>query len=319
MPWKFDNALRLTAFLAVALCPARSVRAEAQVIHGTDRFTFSYRVTLPRITGEARIWIPLARSGPFQDVTAQPIPAIPGVRTVRDQSGENEILTMPVTPAESGSSIEIDYTVVRREREGSPAAGDTSPDLRPDRLVPVNETFRALAEKVTAGKPDAFSKGRALFDYVLAEVKYDKSGTGWGMGDAMRACSVRKGNCTDFHSLFIALARSAGIPARFAIGFTIPADRDEGPVSGYHCWAEFLADGRWIPVDISEAWKNPALADYYFGHQPANRFELTRGRDLVVDPAPVSGPINFLIYPLLEIDGRPATAENQFSFHRLKS
>jgi hypothetical protein len=44
---------------------------------------------------------------------------------------------------------------------------------------------------------------------------------------------------------------------------------------------------------ISEAWKNPKLADYYFGHNPANRFELTKGRDLVVDPKPESGPINF--------------------------
>jgi hypothetical protein len=48
-----------------------------------------------------------------------------------------------------------------------------------------------------------------------------------------------------------------------------------------------------VPVDISEAWKNPRLAGYYFGHNPANRFELTKGRDLIVDPAPASGPINF--------------------------
>ena len=35
---------------------------------------------------------------------------------------------------------------------------------------------------------------------------------------------------------------------------------------------EFFAGGSWVPVDISEAWKNPKLADYYFGHNPANRF-----------------------------------------------
>jgi len=57
-------------------------------------------------------------------------------------------------------------------------------------------------------------------------------------------------------------------------------------------------------VDISEAWKNPRLAGYYFGRNPANRFELTKGRDLIVDPAPASGPINFLVYPLLEMKRR---------------
>ena len=47
-------------------------------------------------------------------------------------------------------------------------------------------------------------------------------------------------NCTDYHSYFIALSRSAGIPARFAIGAAVPSGRDEGGISGYHCWAEFF-------------------------------------------------------------------------------
>jgi len=148
-------------------------------------------------------------------------------------------------------------------------------------------------------------------------MRYDKSGTGWGHGDALYACDARTGNCTDFHAYFIALARSIGIPARFAIGATIPADKNEGTIDGYHCWAEFLADGRWVPVDISEAWKNRKLADYYFGHNPANRFELTKGRDLVVDPEPESGPINFLVYPLLEMNGQVMKPETTFEFRRI--
>jgi len=44
---------------------------------------------------------------------------------------------------------------------------------------------------------------------------------------------------------------------------------------------------------------------------------LSRGRDLVVDPGPVSGPINFLAYPVLEIGGKPAKAKVEFSFNRL--
>lgn len=148
-------------------------------------------------------------------------------------------------------------------------------------------------------------------------MRYDKSGTGWGRGDAVYACDARTGNCSDFHAYFIALARSIEIPARFAIGATIPADKNEGAIEGYHCWAEFFAAGRWVPVDISEARKNPQLADYYFGHNPANRFELTKGRDLVVDPAPATGPINFLAYPLLEINGKVVKPETSFAFKRI--
>src|SRR5207248_1419479 len=166
-------------------------------------------------------------------------------------------------------------------------------------------------------KTSDVERAKALYDHVLGRMRYDKSGTGWGRGDAMFACDARTGNCTDFHAYFIALARSIGIPARFAIGATIPAEKNEGVIDGYHCWAEFFAGGRWIPVDISEAWKNPKLAHYYFGHNPANRFELTKGRDLVVDPEPASGPINFLIYPLLEIRGKMVKAETTITFRRI--
>jgi hypothetical protein len=60
-------------------------------------------------------------------------------------------------------------------------------------------------------------------------------------------------------------------------------------------------------------------ADYYFGHHPANRFELSQGRDLLIDPQPASGSINFLVYPLLEIAGKPVKMETEFSFHRVKA
>ena len=82
------------------------------------------------------------------------------------------------------------------------------------------------------------------------------------------------------------------------------------------CWAEFYAEGKWWPVDISEGDKYSNLTTYYFGHHPANRIELSRGRDLVVEPGPDSGPINFLAYPVLEISGKPATAKVEFSFKR---
>jgi hypothetical protein len=61
------------------------------------------------------------------------------------------------------------------------------------------------------------------------------------------------------------------------------------------------------------------LANYYFGHNPANRFELTKGRDLIVDPAPASGPINFLVYPLLEMDGKIVKPETSLAFRRTRA
>jgi transglutaminase-like putative cysteine protease len=143
-----------------------------------------------------------------------------------------------------------------------------------------------------------------------------KFGSGWGKGDAVYACDAKTGNCTDFHSYFIALCRAVDIPARFAIGAAIPSERNAGGIDGYHCWAEFYTDGRWWPVDISEADKCSSLSTYYFGHHPANRIELSRGRDLVLEPGPASGPINFLAYPVFEVNGKPAKVKVEFSFTR---
>jgi transglutaminase-like putative cysteine protease len=277
-----------------------------------------YRVKLPEIKGDARVWIPLAKTDAFQNVTEQQVNIPMKWEKVHDRDYGNDICVLYPKASDSGKTIELRYRVVRKEKTAYPAKdAEGARYLRPETLVPVNETFRTLADKAAAGKTDDLERAKAIYDHVIARMRYDKSGKGWGRGDAMYACDARTGNCTDFHAYFIALARSIGIPARFAIGATIPPDKNEGTIEGYHCWAEFLADGQWVPVDISEAWKNPKLADYYFGHNPANRFELTKGRDLVVDPEPASGPINFLVYPLLEMNGEIVKPETTFTFRRI--
>jgi len=291
---------------------------EGSIIKGSDQFEFVYRVKLPEIKGDARIWIPLAKTDAFQTVAEEELNIPMKWEKVHDRDYANDIAVIYPQPADSGKTVEIRYRVVRREK--APYSADSAEAaryLRPETLVPINETFRTLAQKVTAGKTDDLERAKALYDHVMGRMRYDKSGTRWGRGDAVYACDARTGNCTDFHAYYIALARSIGIPARFAIGATIPADKNEGTIEGYHCWAEVLADGSWVPVDISEAWKNPRLADYYFGHNPANRFELTKGRDLIVVPEPASGPINFLAYPLLEMNGEVIKPETTFIFRRI--
>ena len=182
--------------------------------------------------------------------------------------------------------------------------------------MPSDQNFRNIAQEVIQGKKGELVHARALYDHVIDRMRYMKYGSGWGQGDAVYACNLRTGNCTDFHAYFIALARAVGIPARFAIGVAIPSERNDGGIDGYHCWVEFYAEGKWWPVDISEADKYSSLSTYYFGHHPANRFELSRGRDLVVEPGPVSGSINFLAYPVLEIDGKSAKVQVEFSYNR---
>ena len=288
------------------------------VLGGTDAFEFRYQATLPAITGNARCWLPLADSDDFQTVTVRSV-SVPGTQKIlTDSAHGNRVLYLELTPEDSGKSLEIVYDVERREKSayvGDPT--EAAKHLQPERMVPSDDTIKAAAETAIIGQRSDLMRARALYDHVMDEMRYKKFGEGWGQGDAVFACNTLYGNCTDYHAYFIGLARSVGIPSRFAIGASIPSARNDGGTDGYHCWAEFYAEGKWWPVDISEADKFSALSMYYFGHHPSNRFELTRGRDLVLDPGPVSGPINFLAYPLLEVDGEPQLVRTLFLFRRV--
>ncbi|MEW6008149.1 MAG: transglutaminase domain-containing protein [Candidatus Omnitrophota bacterium] len=290
------------------------------VIRDRDAFEFRYRVKLPDINDTARIWIPFPQTDVFQKVELISINSPKNYRILDERRYGNKVLFFELEPQDSGKTIDICYRVQRIEK---PAYTNQSSEnikkyLKPDLLVPVDENFKKTADAVIEGKKDDLVRARALYDYIIDSMRYMKYGPGWGKGDAVYACNIRAGNCSDYHSLFMSLTRAVGIPVRFAIGVAIPSERSNGGIDGYHCWVEFYAEGKWYPVDISEADKYSSLSTYYFGHHPANRIELSRGRDLLLKPGPESGPINFLAYPVLEIGGKSVKIVPEFSFVRNK-
>jgi transglutaminase-like putative cysteine protease len=287
------------------------------VIEGYDEFEFLYRVKLPEIIKSARMWLPLPVTDAFQKVHIKSANLPKDYRILKEPKHGNKIFFFELGPDDSESIFDIRYQVQRIEKAAYvPQSDDWEKSLEADHLVPIDSNFKSIAKEIVEGKKGDLVRARALYDHVIDYMRYMKYGPGWGKGDAVYACSLRAGNCTDFHSYFISLARSVGIPARFAIGAAIPSQRNDGGIDGYHCWVEFYAEGKWWPVDISEADKYSSLSTYYFGHHPANRLEFSRGRDLVFNSGPDSGPINFLAYPVLEIEGKLAQAKVEFSFRR---
>ena len=281
-------------------------------------FTFHYGFTVKNLPSgkKVRIWIPAAQSDAWQEVKIISAKGDLPVKKTRESKYGDEIYF-----AETGSAarpdlhFEVDYDVVRHERvalnstarvmAASLTNKEKQDDLQPDALVPITGLPADLAVKVTEGKTQPLDKARAIYDYVFTTMKYDKTGTGWGRGDVLYACDAKKGNCTDFHSLFIAMARSQGIPARFEIGFPLPPDKHSAEIAGYHCWSDFYIDGKgWIPIDISEAWKHPEKRDYFFGSHDVNRVQFSMGRDLRLNPPQDGKPLNYFVYPYVEVDGQ---------------
>jgi transglutaminase-like putative cysteine protease len=293
---------------------------------------FHYAFTVKDVPAgkELHIWIPLAHTDAYQDVQVLSKTGDLKLRTsASDDLGNVSLYAETETKGRRDYSFAIEYDVIRSERvdllNGKVAPGVhlerasaavQQRFLRPDRLVPVSGTPAELAAQETKSASTSVEKARAIYDYVFRTMKYDKSGTGWGHGDTLWACDAKRGNCTDFHSVFISMARSQHIPARFEIGFPLPADKHAGEIPGYHCWAEFYADSMgWIPVDISEAWKHPDRKDYYFGAYDPNRVQFTIGRDLTLNPPQEGPPLNYFVYPHVEVGGKEyPNVSTDFSF-----
>jgi len=327
--------MRRLAATSIVLFIACSVLAQTPSVSKARHFTFHYSFVVKNVSigKPLQVWIPLAHTDAYQQVRVLSQRGdLPLTRTQEREYGNWMLHAGELRATKSEYQFSIDYDVVRTEHvvlvEGKPVAPLQQPQhlqlvrfLQPDKLVPITGLPAQLAVEQTRGATTQLEKARDIYDYVFRTMKYDKSGTGWGHGDTLWACDSKRGNCTDFHSVFISMARSQGIPARFEIGFPIPADKHSAEVAGYHCWTEFYIDSiGWIPIDISEAWKHQELRDYYFGAHDPNRVQFTVGRDVTLNPPQAGPPLNYFVYPYVESDRKEfSNVSIAFSFQDVES
>jgi len=314
------------AFLLVTLERRDS---PAKTLDTKLNFAFTYNLQLSEIPENSKtveIWVPLPSTSGVQEIANYKINSELPYELYFDPEYGNRIAHF----ASNGHipqnlDVAINLDVVRFEQDGLNHISKSETEdrlenleryLQPDILVPIDGPIEAEAKKVVNGSLTPFQKIEAIYNHLFETMKYDKSGIGWGKGDALYACESRQGNCTDIHSLFIGMARSQGIPSRFIMGFPLPEDKSAAPIPGYHCWAEFYIDGQgWVPVDISEAIKHPDRKEYFFGRLDPNRVAFTTGRDIKVNSGETLHTLNYFIYPYVLVDGQPFTgASYNFSF-----
>jgi len=264
---------------AALVAPAMAERPD--LWKSVARYELEYRVRV-RDVGRApdavALWVPYPAETRDQRVLDAHIDSPWPERLTREEKYGNRMVYAEGKADASIRDLVMRFVIERRPSTGTPAMAD--PYLRPalyqtpNKLIPLSGVIRELAEQESRGTEGRGAKVRAFYNYVYRTMSYDKSGTGWGRGDAVWACENKRGNCTDFHSLFIGMLRSQGIPARFLIGFPIP-DADAGAIPGYDCWAEFRDEKHvWIAVDASEA-KKREMRDSYCGTRPNDRIEYT--------------------------------------------
>jgi transglutaminase-like putative cysteine protease len=321
--------------LSVATLLAFALPGGAADSPASRTFAFTYQAAVTGLAPgqKTRVWLPVPSSGPHQKIELLELDLPAKGRFTREPKYGNRLLFVEARANARGEvPLTVTYRVTRREvkalpdKGGKPLAdtgGTLDKFLGPNDHVPI--TGKPL--DLLRGKDlpdDPLAAAHRIYDIVFDHLQYSKKGEGWGNGDASWACQSGYGNCSDFHSLFISLARSRKIPARFEIGFPLlPAGKaSRGEIPGYHCWGWFRVVGQgWIPVDISEARKDPELQDYYFGNLTADRVAFTTGRDLTLVPRQAGPPLNFFIYPYAEVAGKPVGKDRirkKFTFRDLE-
>jgi transglutaminase-like putative cysteine protease len=125
--------------------------------------------------------------------------------------------------------------------------------LRSTPLTEVNPAMAAFARELRSeSEGDVLGFLHALMLQINDHMTFDEDPTHSGTS-AIEAFGLKRGVCQDYAHIFIACARSAGVPARFISGHFLRADGQIHQAAG-HAWAEaFVPDLGWVGFDAANA------------------------------------------------------------------
>ncbi len=179
------------------------------------------------------------------------------------QSGQTPRLTLVSLFATRDRTV--DLSSGGRVAQEDPAILELN--LQPTELLPTDGIVRDTAREITKRAGTDIQKARAIYEWVVDNTFRDPKVRGCGWGDIRTMLETRNlgGKCGDLNSLFVGLARAAGVPARDVYGVRVAPSllgyRSLGANSeviskAQHCRAEFYAHGiGWIPVDPADVRK----------------------------------------------------------------
>lgn len=229
--------------------------------------------------------------------------------------------------------------VVKRDfpkKEGAWDPADYSLYLSPTSLGPIDGVVKTLSDKIVADKVTVYDKAKAIYDWICENMYRDPDTNGCGPGDVCSLLVTPGGKCTDIHSVFVALARAAGVPAREIFGIRQGKEEVVDITKWQHCWAEFFLPGYgWVPVDPADVRKmmlkydlklgdekTKEFREYFWGAWDQYRVQLAVGRDIQLIPAQEGEPLNTFGYPYAELDGEvldwldPATFKYTITYRK---
>lgn len=219
-------------------------------------------------------------------------------------------------------------SVLDRRREVAPLPeAERKRSLMATELLPTDGIVKDQAMEIVRGRKTDVMQARALYDWVVENTFRNARTLGCGVGDvsAMIKTGNLNGKCADLNALFVAMARSIGLPARDVYGLRVAPSEfgfralgagSANVTKAQHCRAEvWLQSSGWTPVDPADVRKvvleeppgNLGMNDpkvlaarkALFGQWEGNWVAYNDGHDIKL-PGSSQPPIAFLMYPQSE-------------------
>lgn len=305
--------------LFLLLSPAISLAGERTV-----EVTVLFSLNATEGSKNVKLWIPYPVSDEYQtvsDVRVEGNHTKSGV--YKEKEYGNTVLYAEWTKPIAERKLTFSFKVIRKEaskkdfpaKEGRLNKNKFPRYLKGTSLAPIKGTVKETAEAIVKDKKTLLSKARAIYDYMIDNWQRCPNVPGCGTGNVLMLLDKKKGKCADIHSVYVALARSVGIPAREVFGIRIPAGKEGDMTKAQHCWAEFYMPGYgWVSVDPSDVLKivlakkikkddAKEYREYYFGAVDESRVAYGMGRDLTLNPQQRAGKLNYFMYPYAEVNG----------------
>jgi transglutaminase-like putative cysteine protease len=320
--------MRRIFIATTVLCWLLAGSAWAAAVQRAGIVTLEVDLSAQAAGKEAKLWVPYPTSDRNQlvnDIKVTGDFASSGVYT--DQAHGTPILYAEWPRNAASRKLVFSFRVERKEiaqrdlpsKEPSWNRSDYSEYLQPTSRGPRDGEVKILADRITRGKSTNLEKTRAIYDWTVENMFRDPNTKGCGLGDVCALLKKPGGKCTDISSVFIALCRASGVPAREVFSIRLGKKAEEDITTYQHCWAEaFIPGFGWLTVDPADVRKamlveklelvDPKAREYrsyFWGGIDAYRVVLARGRDLKLNPPQAGAPLNTFGYPYAEVDGKP--------------
>lgn len=307
--------------LSLALAPAAWAKSRSGII------TVEVDLSKQEAGKETKLWIPYSVSDRYQSVSDVKVNGDYASSAVyTDKVSGTPILYAHWDKDAVSRKLSYSFFVEREEvqlknlptREPVWNRADYAEFLKPTSIGPTDGEVKRLSDSITNGKKTVLAKAKAIYDWACENMYRDPDTRGCGKGDVCELLKKPGGKCTDISSVYIALARAAGVPSREVFGVRLGKKAEEDVTTWQHCWVEFFLPGYgWVtvdPADVRKAMlveklqlkdaKTREYRAYFWGGIDPYRFKVAQGRDIVLNPPQAGAPLNTFGYPYAEVGGR---------------